>query len=270
MCHGTASARHPAVTRTASVMEFASFYGNGAVAPQLPRRHAPAGHKGRRGVIAAGAGRGIAVVVGVAIVSIAVSIVRVGIGVIRIAISAIGAAPIAAVRIGIAPAPAPAKEGKVVKAVEAIKAVKAAKPIEAAKPMIKAAKAIEAASVIEVAHCRAPAGKNAAIDAGPQIFNESILVLAVFLPALVMSKIEARPFSEYRLPVSEAYGKRFWQGVPFGIAMMSLLLLFIAAFQGYSLAGISSSGAQAIKYAILYAIGFLDPGRCSRGQRQLP
>src|SRR5580700_9006971 len=35
------------------------------------------------------------------------------------------------------------------------------------------------------------AQNNAAIDAGPQIFAESILALAVFLPALVMSKIEA-------------------------------------------------------------------------------
>jgi membrane protease YdiL (CAAX protease family) len=101
------------------------------------------------------------------------------------------------------------------------------------------------------------AQNNAAIDAGPQIFVESILVLAVFLPALVMSKIEARPISQYGLPVSEAFGKRFWQGVPFGFAMMSLLLVFIAAFHGYSLVGISSSGAQAIKYAILYATGFL-------------
>jgi hypothetical protein len=93
VCHDTprASAGAPAGTRTADigwVMEFASFYGNGAVAPQLPRRHAPAGHERRRSVIAAGAGRGIAVVVGVAIVvsiavvAIVVSVVRVGIGVI--------------------------------------------------------------------------------------------------------------------------------------------------------------------------------------------
>src|SRR5437870_4090362 len=109
VCHRRASARHPAGTRT--VMAFTSFYGNGAVAPTLPRRHAPAGHVRRRGVIAAGAGRGIAIVVGVAIVGVGIGVIgiAVAVGVIWIAISAIGIAPIApiaAVRIGITVAPA--------------------------------------------------------------------------------------------------------------------------------------------------------------------
>src|SRR3984893_18688816 len=96
-------------------MEFARFYGNGAVAPQLPRRHAPAGHERRGRVIAAGARRRIAVVIGVTRIAVAivVSIVRVGRGVTWIAVSAIGTAPI-----GIATVPAAApeerKEGKAV------------------------------------------------------------------------------------------------------------------------------------------------------------
>jgi hypothetical protein len=73
-------------------MEFASFYGNGAVPPQLPRRHTPAGHERRGRVIAAGAGRRIAVVVAIVVVGSAVAVVRVRIGV--IGISAIGIAPI--------------------------------------------------------------------------------------------------------------------------------------------------------------------------------
>lgn len=101
---------------------------------------------------------------------------------------------------------------------------------------------------------------NDAIAAGSSIFLECIASLFVLVPALFMSKIEKRPFGEYGLPPSEASGKRFWQGVPFGFAMMSLLLVGIAAFHGYSLEGVGSRGGEALKFGFLYAIGFLLTG----------
>lgn len=97
----------------------------------------------------------------------------------------------------------------------------------------------------------------AVITAGPQIFLECISFLVVLIPALIMMKIEKRPFAEYGLPVEQAFGKGFWQGVPFGFAMVTLLLVLIAAFRGYSLEGIGAGGASAVKYAILYGIGFV-------------
>jgi CAAX protease family protein len=98
------------------------------------------------------------------------------------------------------------------------------------------------------------------IAPGPQIFGEVVSFLVVLIPALVMTKIEKRPFSEYGLPVEEAFGKKFWQGVPFGLAMMTLLVVLIALFHGYSMEGISAGGSEAVRYAILYAIGFLFVG----------
>jgi len=95
------------------------------------------------------------------------------------------------------------------------------------------------------------------IAAAPQIYGELAYVLIVFLPAVIMSKIENRRFGEYGLPVSEAFGKRFWLGVPFGFAMMSLLIAGIAAFHGYSMDGVSTTGGEALKFGILYGIGFL-------------
>lgn len=98
------------------------------------------------------------------------------------------------------------------------------------------------------------------IPASQLVFGEVVSFLVVLLPALVMMKIEKRPFGEYGLPVEQAFGKKFWQGVPFGFAMMSLLMLLISLFHGYTYEGIGASGAVAIKYAILYAIGFLFVG----------
>jgi uncharacterized protein len=98
------------------------------------------------------------------------------------------------------------------------------------------------------------------ITAVPQIFGECIFVLSVFIPALIMAKIENRRFAEYGLPAAEAFGKRFWQGVPFGFAMMSLLIVGIAAFHGYSMEGVSAHGTEAFKFGFLYAVGFLLTG----------
>src|SRR5271155_4530926 len=101
---------------------------------------------------------------------------------------------------------------------------------------------------------------NDVIGVGSLIFMEVIYILSVFIPALIMMKIEKRPFAEYGLPPAEAFGKRFWLGVPFGFAMMSLLVLGIAAFHGYSMEGMGSQGAEALKFGFLYAVGFLLTG----------
>jgi membrane protease YdiL (CAAX protease family) len=98
---------------------------------------------------------------------------------------------------------------------------------------------------------------NTVIAAGPLVFGECISFLVVLIPALLMMKIEKRPFAEYGLPVEQAFRKRFWQGLPFGFAMMTLLVVLMGAFHGYSMGGLSASGSDAVKYAILYGIGFL-------------
>ena len=98
------------------------------------------------------------------------------------------------------------------------------------------------------------------ISASQLVFGEAVSFLVVLLPALVMMKIEKRPFGEYGLPVEQAFGKGFWQGVPFGFAMMTLLIGLIAAFRSYSYEGISASGSEAVKYAFLYGVGFLFVG----------
>ena len=84
-----------------------------------------------------------------------------------------------------------------------------------------------------------------------QIFGECIAIGGLLLAVLLMSLIEKRTFSDYYLPLNQAFGKRFWQGVPYGFAMLSLLLALIAAFRGFSLGTLALSGADALKYALL-------------------
>jgi uncharacterized protein len=96
--------------------------------------------------------------------------------------------------------------------------------------------------------------------AGPWAIDQGANFLLVLIPALIMSKIEKRPFDAYGLPVGQAFRKRFWLGLPYGFAMVTLQLAFIAAFHGFSITGIGASGAVALKYGILYSFTFLFTG----------
>ncbi|MGB2888581.1 MAG: hypothetical protein WBC04_12875, partial [Candidatus Acidiferrales bacterium] len=75
-----------------------------------------------------------------------------------------------------------------------------------------------------------------------QIATEGLLVLVLFFSAWIMAKIEKRSFADYGLPSGVAFGKRFWQGIPFGFVSLSALLGLIAALHGFSLAGLEVRG----------------------------
>jgi uncharacterized protein len=90
--------------------------------------------------------------------------------------------------------------------------------------------------------------------------GEAISVVAVIAAAAIMALIEKRSFADYGLPMNQAFGKRFWQGLPLGFAMLSLLLAVIWALHGFSLAGLAVSGAAAAKYGFLWAIVFFLTG----------
>ena len=97
----------------------------------------------------------------------------------------------------------------------------------------------------------------ATLNASFQIATEGLSVVGLLFSVWVMSKIEKRSFADYGLPLSEAFGKRFWQGIPFGFLALSLLLAVIAALHGFSLGGAELGGTQAVKYGALFGVCFI-------------
>jgi membrane protease YdiL (CAAX protease family) len=87
--------------------------------------------------------------------------------------------------------------------------------------------------------------------------EEGIAVFSLMVAVLLMSRIEKRSFADYYLPADQAFGKRFWQGIPYGFAMLSLLMVLIAAFRGFSLGGLALSGADALKFGAAYGVAFI-------------
>jgi CAAX protease family protein len=89
------------------------------------------------------------------------------------------------------------------------------------------------------------------------ILGEGVAALSLFLAAFLMTLIEKRNFADYFLPPQQAFGKRFWQGVPYGLAMLSLLIACIAAFRGFSIESVALASGDILKFGLLYAVGFL-------------
>jgi len=89
---------------------------------------------------------------------------------------------------------------------------------------------------------------------------ESTVIAAAFVAAGIMARFEKRPFGAYGIPLEKAFGKLFWQGVLWGLAFETAGMLIISALGGFSFGNLALSGAALVKYAILWAIGFVMVG----------
>ena len=92
---------------------------------------------------------------------------------------------------------------------------------------------------------------------GALLFGEGITAFLAILTGLIMTAIEKRSFADYGLPVDAAFGKRFCQGLPYGFAMLTLLMALIAALHGFSLGGLALGGGEAVRYGLAYLLGFV-------------
>ncbi len=88
-------------------------------------------------------------------------------------------------------------------------------------------------------------------------FSDGTSVLSLIVSVSVMARIENRSFADYGLPGNGAFGKRFWQGIPWGFAFVTLLMALIGALHGFSIDGLALRGGEVVKYAFLYVLGFI-------------
>jgi len=64
---------------------------------------------------------------------------------------------------------------------------------------------------------------------------EPAVIAGLFLVTFLMAKIEKRSFWSYGLPLTGAFGKLFWQGVIWGLAMESIETFAIYVLHGFHL-----------------------------------
>ncbi len=98
---------------------------------------------------------------------------------------------------------------------------------------------------------------HAVLTPGVVLFSEGIRVVAAVATADLMRRIENRSFADYGLPLGAAFGKRFWQGAAYGLALLTVLMGSIAALGGFSLGRMALDATAAIRDGALYLLAFL-------------
>jgi uncharacterized protein len=89
------------------------------------------------------------------------------------------------------------------------------------------------------------------------LVSETELMIAVITPALLMARIEGRPFEVYGLPGRDAFRKLFWIGALWGLAGLTLLMLMLRGTHVFYFGGIALHGLRILKFAAFYALFFL-------------
>jgi len=102
-----------------------------------------------------------------------------------------------------------------------------------------------------------PKGAPQVLTPGAQIFGEGTTVLLLFFTVWIMSMIEKKSFKDYGLPAQGAFGKRFWLGIAYGFASISLLMGAIGALGGFSLGSLALAPNEVVRYGALWGIGFI-------------
>ena len=90
-----------------------------------------------------------------------------------------------------------------------------------------------------------------------QLFGELGLLVAAVIPALVMRRIEKRPWGAYGLPLQEAFSKLFWVGAMWGFLGITLLLEILHGMHAFDFGHVLLHGTAIVKFAGFWGLVFL-------------
>ena len=85
-------------------------------------------------------------------------------------------------------------------------------------------------------------------------------MVCALVAALILARLERRPFDDYGLPLARALGKNFWVDAVWGVGAMSAMIFLIHALGGYSLGAVDLPRAALVGYALEWAAVFLLAG----------
>lgn len=94
------------------------------------------------------------------------------------------------------------------------------------------------------------------------LIGDSIEFFSAVVSAIVMARLEQRPFSVYGLPVRRDFRRNFWDGVLWGIVSITLLLAIMRALGLVYFGHIALPTIRLIKFAAFWGLVFLVVAFC--------
>ncbi|HEV2396751.1 MAG TPA: type II CAAX endopeptidase family protein [Candidatus Sulfotelmatobacter sp.] len=82
-------------------------------------------------------------------------------------------------------------------------------------------------------------------------------LLAATIPALILARVEHRPWKTYGMPLSHSMGQRFFIGALWGITAISLLMLLLYGADSFAFGHIVLHGRRVLRFAAYWAAMFL-------------
>jgi uncharacterized protein len=89
------------------------------------------------------------------------------------------------------------------------------------------------------------------------MLEEFGVFVAAVVPALVLARVEKRPWGAYGLPGRRAFGKLFWVGAAWGFASITLLLGTMYGLRVFEVGHFAIHGMRSFRFAAFWAVYFL-------------
>jgi hypothetical protein len=89
------------------------------------------------------------------------------------------------------------------------------------------------------------------------MLSEFAVLVAAVVPALMLARVEGRPWGVYGLPVRKAFGKLFWVGAVWGFAGITLLLGTMYGLRVFAVGHLAIHGGRIARFAVFWAVMFL-------------
>jgi membrane protease YdiL (CAAX protease family) len=89
------------------------------------------------------------------------------------------------------------------------------------------------------------------------MLEELGVMVAAVVPALVLARVERRPWGVYGLPGRQAFGKLFWVGALWGFGGITLLLATMYGLRVLAVGHLALHGGRIAKFAVFWAVYFL-------------
>jgi membrane protease YdiL (CAAX protease family) len=90
-----------------------------------------------------------------------------------------------------------------------------------------------------------------------QMYFELGVLVAAVIPAVVMGRIERRPWGSYGLPLRELFSKLFWVGAIWGFLGITLLLEILHGLHAFDFGHVLLSGTGIVRFGIFWGVMFL-------------
>lgn len=85
------------------------------------------------------------------------------------------------------------------------------------------------------------------------IVDDAVLLAIALIATAIMARFERRSFAAYGIPrMRDLFGRLFFAGIVWGLAMPSAIILLIFLGGGYRMHGLNLAGAELLKFAALW------------------